>query len=446
MWHTFTCSPKKFGVPGAEYFAGSHINRNVTWHKDLAPFIAYLTRCQWMLQQGLPVADYAVYAGDRPYQHWGRYRDKPYDSSKAKLPAGYAYDLINDDVLLSRATVKDRRIVLPDGMSYGALVFDPEFPNEPLKPAVLAKIESFRKAGLPVFSAAEAGKVATLFAPDAEGPYTFAHRRAGATDIYFVEGDAPATMTFRASAPVVELWDPLTAKRWAAPAVRAPDGRTQVALDLPRDGAMFVVFRGDGTVATSCDPPADRSTREGRNLLRPITGPWQVSFSYHPGIAAAPPAARNLPALVDWTTVDDLKYFAGTAVYRTKATLSAEDAARMTTLSLGKVPSGLASVKVNGVDCGVVWCTPWTAEVKGALRAGENEIEIRYVNNWYNRLLGDCFLPPEKRVTKSVLRYWTEPRKGDPARPWAVLPTIYSGYSVSDPLQPSGLVGPVELH
>jgi len=98
------------------------------------------------------------------------------------------------------------------------------------------------------------------------------------------------------------------------------------------------------------------------------------------------------------------------------------------------------------VDCGVVWCAPWTADVKGALRAGENEIEIRYVNNWYNRLLGDCFLPPEQRVTKSVLRYWTEPRKGDPARPWAVLPTIYSGYSVSDPLQPSGLVGPVALH
>ena len=89
VWHTFTCSPKKFGVPGAEYFAGSHINRNVTWHNELAPFIKYLTRCQGMLQQGLPVADYAVYAGDRPYQHWGRYRDKPYDSSKAKLPAGY---------------------------------------------------------------------------------------------------------------------------------------------------------------------------------------------------------------------------------------------------------------------------------------------------------------------------------------------------------------------
>ena len=442
VWHTFTCSPKKFGVPGAEYFAGSHINRNVTWHKDLAPFIAYLTRCQWMLQQGLPVADYAVYAGDRPYQHWGRYRDKPYDSSKAKLPAGYTYDLINDDVLLARAMVKDKRIVLPDGMSYGALVLDPEFPDDPLKPAVLAKIESFRKVGLPVFAASEAGKVTEVSAPDAEGPYTFAHRRVGTTDIYFVEGDAPATMTFRASAPVVELWDPLTTKRWTAPTVRTADGRTQVALDLPSDGSMFVVFREAGGAVAQERGPLEGGVRSCATVL---AGPWQVSFAYHPGIAAAPPEARTLPALVDWTTVDDLKYFAGTAVYRTKVTLSAEDAARATTLSLGKVPSGLASVKVNGVDCGMVWCTPWTAEVNGALRAGGNEIEIRYVNNWYNRLLGDCFLPPEKRVTRSTLRYWNEPRKKDPARPWNVQPTVYSGYSTSDPLQPSGLIGPVSL-
>ena len=48
-------------------------------------------------------------------------------------------------------------------------------------------------------------------------------------------------MTFRASAPVVELWDPLTTKRWTAPTVRTADGRTQVALDLPSDGSMFVV-------------------------------------------------------------------------------------------------------------------------------------------------------------------------------------------------------------
>ena len=37
------------------------------------------------------------------------------------------------------------------------------------------------------------------------------------------------------------------------------------------------------------------------------------------------------------------------------------------------------------------------------------------------------------------------PRAGDPKQPWAQKPTVYSGPSVSDPLQPSGLLGPVEV-
>ncbi len=443
LLHTFTCSPKKFGVPGAEYFAGTHFNRNVTWHRELPAFVGYLGRCQWLLQQGLPVEDYAVYAGDRPYQHWSLYFDKPYDSSKAKLPRGYAYDIVNDDALLNRMTLKDGRLVLPDGVSYGALVWDPEFPQEPLKPAVLAKVEEWKKGGLRVFAAAEAAKVATLAPPDFEGPFTAVHRRDAATDtdIYFVAGTGPATMTFRVVGRPAELWDAVTGDRWPVAAVPTADGRTQVALDLPKDGSVFVVFRrAMGAVAQERDPPMVPAVGT-RSCASAIPGPWHVSFAYHPGIAATPPAARTMEKLVDWTTVDDLKYFAGTATYRTTLTLTAEEAARATRLSLGELPSGLATVEVNRTDCGTVWCAPW--EARAIFRPGENTIVVRVTNNWYNRLLGDCFLSPEKRVTKSTLRYWNEARKGDPNRPWSRLPTVYSGYSISDPLQRSGLLGPV---
>ena len=114
-------------------------------------------------------------------------------------------------------------------------------------------------------------------------------------------------------------------------------------------------------------------------------------------------------------------------------------------LSLGEVPTGLAHVFVNGIDCGIVWCAPWEADVSSAVRDGENEIEIRYTNNWYNRLVGDCFLKPEERVTRSTLRYWTVPRTGDTSNTWRLRPTVYSGPSVSDKLQPSGLLGPVSI-
>jgi len=63
IWHTFTCSPKAFGQPGIEYFAGTHINPNVTWHAQAAPFIAYLARCQYLLRRGLFVADVCAYTG-----------------------------------------------------------------------------------------------------------------------------------------------------------------------------------------------------------------------------------------------------------------------------------------------------------------------------------------------------------------------------------------------
>ena len=196
--------------------------------------------------------------------------------------------------------------------------------------------------------------------------------------------------------------------------------------------------------------------------MHPVTNAWNVSFAYHRGISAAPPAPVTMETLRDWTSFGEdgkaasteLRYFSGAATYRT--TLPIPSSLNLSTfqpfnfstvqLAIGKLDSGLAHVFVNGKDCGVVWCAPWEADVTSALREGENEIEIRYTNNWYNRLVGDCFLKPEERVTRSTVRYSAVPRaRTDPNRPWLMLPTIYSGPAVSDPLQPSGLIGPVIL-
>ena len=148
-----------------------------------------------------------------------------------------------------------------------------------------------------------------------------------------------------------------------------------------------------------------------------------------------------METLRDWTSFGEdgkaasteLRYFSGAATYRT--TLPIPSSLNFSTfqpfnfstvqLAIGKLDSGLAHVFVNGKDCGVVWCAPWEADVTSALREGENEIEIRYTNNWF---------------------YSAVPRaRTDPNRPWLMLPTIYSGPAVSDPLQPSGLIGPVIL-
>ena len=106
---------------------------------------------------------------------------------------------------------------------------------------------------------------------------------------------------------------------------------------------------------------------------------------------------------------------------------------------------GLAHVFVNGVDCGVAWCAPWEVDVSSAVREGENEVEIRYTNNWYNRLVGDCFLPEGERVTRSTLRYWRHSRKDADDKDRSHRRRRCSGPSADDSLQPSGLLGPAVI-
>ncbi|MBQ2630359.1 MAG: hypothetical protein IJG13_11840, partial [Kiritimatiellae bacterium] len=375
--------------------------------------------------------------GDRPYLDWGHHRLD-----------GHDWDLL-DDADYRSLRLEGDRLVLPSGRSYPA----------------------------------------TLPAPDCEGCEAFAHRRCEADDcdIYFLVGPAFRNATLRA--PLgnrrVELWDPVTGRRAPADARRFRDGRTRVALDLPRTGSCFVVFAPNGR-AVSTKPP--REAKTAASSMPPyqitITNSWRVSFAYLDGISAAPPAPVEMATLREWTACGrdgeaastSLRYFSGTATYRTTVIVgnntnnfkdnlvldgsqpragskTAHSCARNeescfyscsscfpTILSLGELPSGLARVFVNGKDCGVVWCAPWEADISSAVREGENELEIRYTNNWHNRLVGDCALKPEERVTRTTVRLTTEKRDefGDK------LP--YSrAVSAHDPLIPSGLLGPVKV-
>ena len=435
VWHTWTCSPKKFGVPGAEYFAGTHINRNVTWHNEAGPFVRYLGRCQFLLQCGKPVVDFAVWGGARPYQHTKHYVERPFDGAASRIPRGCTYDLLGDHALVGRCAAKDGRIVLPDGMSYSALILDPQFPDDPVAPEAAAKIEELKAGGVPVFRAKDAAAIAAAVKPDADGPFRAAHRRDGGTDIYFVIGEGVADMVFREPmrGRSVEIWDAVTGTRRVAACETTADGRTRVRLELAESGSAFVVFGGDA------EPCATETPRIVPTVE--VKGPWKVSFAYPEVISAKPPEPIVLPELDFLVGRPDCRFFSGTATYEAEVKL--DGATLPTRLSLGKIHYGLAHVWVNGIDCGTVWCAPWTADVSRAVRPGRNALVVRYVTNWRNRLIGDCLLLPEERVTRSTIHYWTKPRTGNLY--WAKTPSIHSGYSISDVLEEDGLSGPVEF-
>jgi len=102
--------------------AGTHFDRNITWWDQSKAFFDYLSRCQFLLQQGRFVADVCYFAGE----------DAPsYCQVYNKTPAGYDNDSINGEVLMTRLSVKDGRLVLPDGMSYRVLVLPAQLTADP---------------------------------------------------------------------------------------------------------------------------------------------------------------------------------------------------------------------------------------------------------------------------------------------------------------------------
>jgi hypothetical protein len=130
--------------------------------------------------------------------------------------------------------------------------------------------------------------------------------------------------------------------------------------------------------------------------------------------------------LEDWTRRSEpgIKYYSGIATYRT--TFAREAASGLNEkskiyLDLGRVEV-MARVRVNGIDCGVVWTAPWRVDISPAVQAGPNTLEIEVANLWPNRMIGDA-VDPRKTYTQ----------------------TTYRPYKASDPLLPSGLLGPVRL-
>jgi len=437
VWHTYTCSPDSFGEPGIEFYAGTHINRHVTWHKEAKPFIDYLSRCQFLLQQGHQVSDLAVWGGDQIYQDHGHYREHPYDGSVLNLPAGYPYDLVNTDVVLNRMSVENGRIVLPDGMSYGALLLNPENENS-MNEEVRAKLAEMEKCGALIIQDSPNPEIP--FAPDVQGSFEAIHRRLDNIDIYFVKGSGTGDMIFRVQASSVQLWDAVSGLKHDAVWENTDDGRSKVRLELPENGSVFVVFNAVGQAAV----------REHYGASFEVKGPWNVTFKYMNGIQSSDPVSRQWILLHDLSMDQDadVKYFSGHVTYCNSFEL--KQMMTSATLSLGNIDGGVAHVYVNGNDCGVVWTSPWQVDISSAMRVGENDLKIVFTNCWTNRMVGDALLPAEERVCCTNMHYWKGPRKygEDPLRPVRnrmLFPTVYSGFSDADPLMSCGVLGPVKI-
>ena len=296
----------------------------------------------------------------------------------------------------------------------------------------------------------------------------FIHRQDGDADIYFVINRRNRTervdCTFRVAGKQPELWNAVTGQRQDAPAYKIADGRTTVPLELPAYGSTFVVFKTATAVLKKVTvsngaklakngagvPPAfsgKDGSRDGRPTskgstdsepfdsaafpeLKPVmevAGPWQVRFDPKWG---GPKEPVHFDKLTDWPANSDegIKYYSGTATYRTSFDVKSASPQAKLFLDLGVV-NQLAVVRLNGKNLGVVWCAPWRVEITDAVKPGANELEIDVINAWFNRLVLDLSRPVAQRVIDVGAKgaYWG-------------IPPVGKGQ-----LKPAGLLGPVTI-
>ncbi len=391
------------------------------------------------------------------------------------LGSGYDYDVCNEEVLLTRLSVKNGKIVMPDGMSYRILVL-PDSKRIPLpvlrklkdlvkagatisgiKPIMDTGLKNYplcdqeiRKVGNELWGKADgvkeklnhygAGRVfegvptRDILLRDGVNPdFTFTgstnfidfiHRTTKDAEVYFLTNRhhniAKTAVSFRIKDRKPQLWDAVSGTIMKAPIYQTKGNTVSMALEFDPFQSVFVVFpKNDLTFAKENDGLLFQD-KSSLGALQEINGDWEVNFD----IKWGGPERVIFNKLEDWSLSTDerIKYYSGKALYSKKFNLNNPiQKGERIFIDLGIVKD-IAGVKLNDKDLGTVWTKPWLVEVTNEIKASNNLLEIEVINQWPNRLIGDAALPIEKRLTNTNIVF-----------------------KKTDKLLPSGLLGPVIL-
>ncbi len=438
---------------------GQWFNRNETWAEQAGPWVDYLARTSFMLQQGHFGADLIYFYGEDSNL------TAIFGKAAPDIPAGYGFDYVNADALIHELSVSNGSITTRSGMSYKVLGLDPYSKHMSLP--VLRAVEKLVKDGATVagpkpsddpsqaddqaefdrinselfgdgtgvhtvgqgkvyagqglgdvFNALKVAPDFDFTKPESDTRLLFVHRKLQDSDLYFVDNRSDREETvdasFRVTGKAPELWYAETGTSKPVN-YKIADGHTTVPLHLEPWGTVFVVFRKATSESSQTLPKVTESK------VADVDGPWKVSFESDRG---APPST-TLDKLISWSDSTDagVKYFSGAGTYTKTIQASADWFKKGSQLwiDLGDVKN-LAEVTVNGKNLGVVWHTPYRLDVTSALKPGANEVSIKVINAWVNRLIGDQ-QPGATKYTFADVK----------------------PYKANSPLVPSGLLGPVAV-
>lgn len=302
----------------------SNIDRTQTWWGNAGKaWFEYLTRGQYLLRKGVPVSDILAFVGD------GSPNTTVSRKGMRDLPKSINYDCVNSDVLHNRITVKDGKLMLPEGTIYHALYLNN---SRELHLSSLKRLAELADQGVIIIGSKplEIGgymatdeekaefealvkkiwaKPTTITEVDWEKIYEqfnipvdleikggeeifYAHRKTATEDIYFFynpeSSERTFECTFNVDGKIPEWFDPMTGEATKLAVFEYVNGRTRVAINMPAEGSGFVVFResAEGVNALKVSnavkyPNVDFQLAADNTLMicAEQTGVYQVEFT-----------------------------------------------------------------------------------------------------------------------------------------------------------------------
>jgi hypothetical protein len=414
--HRYAMQPFANARPGVSMGPyGLHYERTQTWWEQSKPWHRYLARCQYLLRQGQFVADVCYLEPEGSPRHF--IAPPATRSGDPKNRPGYNFDSCSPEVVLTRMSVKNGRLTLPDGMNYRLLVLPDA---QTMTPKLLTRIATLVQSGATIVGAppmrspslegypecdAQVRKIAAAlwgncdgktvfshsygqgrviwgrtpeqiltdggvppdFSSDSPHRFNYVHRhRADGADIYFVanSGKSARTLscTFRTQGMAPEFWWPETGKTEPIAEYTQTHGTTRLPIRLEGTESVFVIFRPN----TIRSDHAVRLTRNGADLLdRKLQSVPVIRRALY-GVLSDPNRTRDvrakLQALLDSSAVSQ---------FQVAAMAAGDDPA------YGIVKTLTVDYTVNGHLYHITGQDPDTIDLSDALQAAGRTARLR---------------------------------------------------------------------
>ncbi|MBO9624288.1 MAG: hypothetical protein J7500_16385 [Sphingomonas sp.] len=462
--HGWPYTPPGTPEPGWAFYAAAALNDHNPWFGVMPDVTRYLQRASHLLRQGEPANAVAIYLPSEDVLAALDPRSASVNDAMKRriseamvaqvLDAGQEFDFV-DARGVSAPGFRHRVLVLPrieriDAHAYAAIerwtrkggkvIAIGGLPttagglrDDAARAAVRKLSQRLKSKVTVVASEADLGQaVAQATTPDVRlaqpnPAFGFVHRKLAQGDLYFVAntGNVPlrTSARFLGDRGNGSWWDAMTGKRW-------PAGSGDIAIELAPYESRFLVFEGRGDARPQ--PAAAAAS------VQPLAGAWRMAV---PG-----KGEQAIAALGSWAADPALRHYSGTVTYSLRFTANPA-AGKCLALDFGQsIPRARAEgesaarplaaidapvrdaaiVRLNGARVGAVWAPPYRLDVSGALRSGENLLEVEVSNTMLNALAGRA--PADYRLLN--LRYGERFQPQDQDK---VVPA------------PSGLLGPVSL-